>query len=564
MVPRALTIQRRQSKADARVSTKSIGIADALEIPRPRSAPVVVTPKKVQKDGQWSRGDKVDERSRPPTPTRTATEPVSMPSRPVVIPPRSPSVNAAAALRRKSKSGSKRGSGPGNDRHDPRSIPPSVAALLAVTSIPPPNPHASQRRRTSGTKAFHKTSIDDLLQEWREEDHGPLSTSSSAGSPLDILLERADESDVEDISGQSPSLLDDSVPDSGDYLSSRSVSSDSIPSIPDLVYEDRSPASWSDPSTPSMTSRKGGNEAEPRSLKDKVVSRSLVEECPLDHPLLPAPALKESPLAETQSSRASKVSTTRSKSSQVPSKSSFKSNLTASLNALTSSFRSFSNFTAPSIPPDDLLSRSLFSPQRYASEMRPKSSDGVPDPALRRYLNPTPRPERERQAHQRRVSLEEQHISALSLHAEPDFAAAVNASSSLNVAIEFEGPMIQMQTYGPGPRGTLRGKKNKKLPPPPPPSKSLNTEAGRIARAATGEALRQREPRENSDFLRVIVLEMNMRRAGKLDAKGLERARVWLPPRKATSMAQLREESIETVGDKKVPAKWVGVAVEDV
>ena len=40
---------------------------------------------------------------------------------------------------------------------------------------------------------------------------------------------------------------------------------------------------------------------------------------------------------------------------------------------------------------------------------------------------------------------------------------------------------------------------------------------------------RPREPRENSDFLRVVVMEMNMRRAGKLDGEG--RARLWLGPR---------------------------------
>jgi len=41
---------------------------------------------------------------------------------------------------------------------------------------------------------------------------------------------------------------------------------------------------------------------------------------------------------------------------------------------------------------------------------------------------------------------------------------------------------------------------------------------------------RPREPRENSDFLRVVVLEMNMRRKGKL-RDGLGRARIWLGPR---------------------------------
>ncbi|KAF2104913.1 hypothetical protein NA57DRAFT_71114 [Rhizodiscina lignyota] len=566
MVPRAYTLQRRQSKGDVKVSEKGISFGSALEIPRPRSAPVVVTTKKVQKEEKMIRGDKDDGRSRPTTPTRMASEPVSVPSKPVVIPPRSPSLTAAGSPRRRNNSGSRRSSRPVDDRHNSRAIPASVAALLAVTSIPPPNPNASQRRRTSGTRAFHKTSIDDLLQEWREDDYGSSSNSLGAGSPMDILLERADESDIEDVSGRSLSLLDNSMADNCDYLSSRSVSSDSIPSIPDLVHEDRSPASLIDPRTPSIRSRRVGGSAESRSWKDKIVSSPAAEECHHDHPLLSSPTLEESPMGGFLDFNASLLSAQRSKSSaRAQPKSSFKSNLTASLNAFASSFRSFSNFTAPSIPPDDLLSRSFFaptSPQRFATEMRPKSSDGIPDPALRRYLNPTPRPERERQAHQRRLSLEEQHISDLSLHQEPDFAAAVNASSSLNAAIEFEGPMIPMQTYGPGPRGSVRGKRNKRLPPTP-TSKNLNTEAGRIAKAGllSDEVLRQREPRENSDFLRVIVLEMNMRREGKLDAKGLGRAKVWLPPRKAIMAARQEEEAVG--GMKKIPVRWVGVAIDD-
>jgi hypothetical protein len=59
---------------------------------------------------------------------------------------------------------------------------------------------------------------------------------------------------------------------------------------------------------------------------------------------------------------------------------------------------------------------------------------------------------------------------------------------------------------------------------------------------------RQREPRENSDFLRVIVLEMCMRKAGKLSDDGMGRARIWLPPRECSK----REEGVE-IG---VPKRW--------
>lgn len=43
--------------------------------------------------------------------------------------------------------------------------------------------------------------------------------------------------------------------------------------------------------------------------------------------------------------------------------------------------------------------------------------------------------------------------------------------------------------------------------------------------------MKQREPRENPDFLRVLVAEMNMRRAGKFEADAAGRARMWVEAR---------------------------------
>ena len=131
MVPRALTIQRRQAKGDVKISEKSISVGPGVQIPRSRYAPVVLSQKKVEREEQATQSDKDMEESRPITPTRMATEPVSVPSKPVVIPPRSPSL-AAASSRRKGKSNSRRGSRPPGDSHNPRAVPSSVAALLAV------------------------------------------------------------------------------------------------------------------------------------------------------------------------------------------------------------------------------------------------------------------------------------------------------------------------------------------------------------------------------------------------------------------------------------------------
>lgn len=49
--------------------------------------------------------------------------------------------------------------------------------------------------------------------------------------------------------------------------------------------------------------------------------------------------------------------------------------------------------------------------------------------------------------------------------------------------------------------------------------------------ANEGRSERHREPRENRDFLRVFVCEMQMRRNGKLSEDlGSGRAKLWLPP----------------------------------
>jgi len=199
---------------------------------------------------------------------------------------------------------------------------------------------------------------------------------------------------------------------------------------------------------------------------------------------------------------------------------SFKSNLTASLQALKSAAKSFSNFTAPSVPPDDFLTRSLLSPS-FTSEMRPKHLEGLPSPELRRYLNPQPSP-----------------ISPTEL------SMQLHDALSLDIDADPNAPMIQMQTY------ERRGRSQKSRR-----SRTADpwSEAGRVL-AGDEPTVRQREPRENSDFLRIIVLEMNMRRVGKLDAKAVGKARIWLPPRKSgSSKAPALHDA------SRVPARWTPV-----
>lgn len=97
-----------------------------------------------------------------------------------------------------------------------------------------------------------------------------------------------------------------------------------------------------------------------------------------------------------------------------------------------------------------------------------------------------------------------------------------------------DAPTIQMQTYN---RGRKRSSPKRSAPNP-------SSEAGRALLGQVGG--RQREVRENSDFLRVVVLEMNMRREGKLEQG---KAKIWLPP---------RQSSADPVQQGRVPQRWVG------
>ena len=294
-------------------------------------------------------------------------------------------------------------------------------------------------------------------------------------------------------------------------------------------------------------------------------------------------------------------------------KTSFKSNLTASFNVLASAARSFSNFTAPSLPPDDLLTQSLLAPNpspaqhlpsqypsaRFPSEMRPKPVDGIPEPALRRYLNPgvrvgtisstsalprgtdaekhlrqtgtarldagartltatttdTPQESRlSRQGSVRQVRRrdDKQHYlgwkgeNPNSINNPRDASSRSNSTDSNSIPCElsennnyddYEDEMIPLEPY----KRPISRPNTANLPlssspfPSTPsfPSPLLPTKAKHHENnASAGVHIRPREPRENSDFLRIVVLEMNMRRRGKLDGDAVGKARVWLPPRR--------------------------------
>ncbi|KAF2438328.1 hypothetical protein P171DRAFT_371502 [Karstenula rhodostoma CBS 690.94] len=429
-----------------------------------------------------------------------------MHSKPVVIPPRTPARPGIASATQSVKVRGHNGRRPqrAHKNHAPDAIPPAVAALLAVTAIPKMPP-----RRRKGSTRDRRISMDELIQEWKQDDSEL--PASVVGSPLDLLLGRVDESEEE----YGSLVSDEQEKDCAQSVTDRSISSESLYTMPPSL-DTNAPSfasHWDELSTP---------DSYQRSLPDrrgKAVSSPPAEDCVLDHPLLHFTSDDGDDIASFDMPDPVTPSPASSERFR-----SFKSNLTASLQALKSAAKSFSNFTAPSVPPDDLLTRSILLP-KFTSEMRPKHMQGLPSPELRRYLNPPSAPVSP-------TELSMQLYDALAMNVDEDPSA----------------PMIQMQTYER--RNRSRGRR--KAADPSPDASRAQSEPPTV---------RQREPRENSDFLRVIVLEMNMRRVGKLDSKAVGKARIWLPPRK---IGASKAPAVQGPAASRVPDRWVSVFADEV
>ena len=430
-------------------------------------------------------------------PARMLSAPPSSPSKPVVIPTRTR--DDGQRTRQGLIPNSSAIPGDSRSRHDPQSIPPSAVALIAMTAFPESRHTSSARnRRKRLERAF---GCDELEISMGSEALKPSSSSSSPQS-WGILLSPPDEFEQETASVTSDSNLGQL------QYSVHSLSSDSMPSLEGDV---ESIASTSNFSTPAMSlSRRGTSEKRSKKFPG--------EDCLLDHPLLPrttdfdmdCEALEEAHAPEIRPSSRSTFL--------------FKSNLTASLRILRSAATSLSNFTAATVQRDDYLTRSLLfiSPQ-VTDERRPLPSADVPDPALRRYLNPIT-------------------LSPAELHFHPDPAPYIHCTTS-----------IQLQTYHRAFKAPLHH--NKATAPPVFTSHPLSRSSahGEPFPSATSPSIsRQREPRENSDFLRIIVLEMNMRKVGKLSDGAPGKAKLWLPAR------QILPSPAEEADSSPVPRRWVG------
>ena len=450
----------------------------------------------------------IAERITPKTPRKkekntTSTMPPTMfapppatPSQPVVIPTKSRKGGRRRSRETLAKDGRK--SQAAETPHDESSTPSSVAALLAMTSLTQSAERFHSDKRRASTPVANRT------PETRYRDTPRRAISSSSPQSWGVLLSPPEDSEQEIGSYESDTTL-------GPLSSLRSLSTESMPS---LDTDTESLSSVSNPATPGMASSRNGADRRQKSL-----STSVGEDCVLDHPLLP-----ETPRAIEEEDEEPLEVLSTPPSAAAKARLAFTSNLTASFRKIRSAAQSFSAFTTPPTQREDYLARSLLgiSPE-FTDERRPFPSTEPPDPALRRYLNPIT-------------------LSPSEFHFHPDQESSQAMRPNCTAS-------IQLQAY----KRPTRVSKKASSPPifTTVDQKTIDAVDG-LPQASTP---RQREPRENSDFLRVIVLEMNMRKVGKLKDGSPGRAKLWLPAR----------QDGKTVDDGKsdevkgVPKRWAGV-----
>jgi hypothetical protein len=444
----------------------------------------------------------------PPNPPRSVPEPVlKAQAAPVSIPPR------------KKAQGVPRPSQSRNDVLSPTSTPvpakppvqiqragsgvQHIDSLLAATTIPRrknPKSRPSQRLPHCDHVAdFSKL----LLEDVKSTDDGSL--AGSLGNPhFEGLF-----GELRELSGQSHVTFEGVH---GSLVSLRSLSSESIPSLDN----DSTEASLNDISSPLNATSRSTSERRLRHLSSS-------EDCAEDHPLLHFDHLDpdEPPLPEIVAVRptpklATKPNLPKSRTST------FRSNLTASLRAIKSAAQTVSSIAAnPIIPPDDFLTRSVFSfAPELTDDKRPPPSADDPSPALRRYLNPPP-------------TLSDSPSELHFWHDHPSTSRLPSSKRKEEGSLETSSPpvpaAIPLQTCIPS---AVR------FPHASSPPTWLAADGTPKSRdtadslQAGSNIARQREPRENSDWLRILVLEMNMRRSGKFSEDAQSHARVALAPRK--------------------------------
>lgn len=409
---------------------------------------------------------------------------------------------------------------PVQQKEVPRIRRESVKDVLSATAIPI---RRKQRGRVSQRipRGDHVANFSSLLMDDFKPSTGAIPRSIS-------------NSNVEALFGNMDELLEDGQMyigseglDAG-ILSQRSISDDSLVSLSapeDFVVSDRN----SQHSSTSVSDR-------------KVRQVAASEDCSNDHPL----SVPEEP--DDFFNRTPELSPSPPTVRRLPGKSekkprqSLKSSLTASLKALRSAAQSVSNRT-PSGSADH-RARSFFDfDPTLTDDRRPPPALNEPTADLRRYLNPPPldsaaqlhfwqdhrhskfepKPQQESRKKSRKPSRSPVGRGRTPPGSNPmvkDLPSIVQLADCLPPSVRTENassPPIWLTSDG------VPVNKNTAVPLLFDPN----------ANDGKGEPVgfRHREPRENRDFLRVFVCEMQMRRNGKLSEDlSAGRARLWLPP----------------------------------
>lgn len=438
--------------------------------------------------------------SSPPTTTTSLTMRPTTPTSPVKIPTNNNRFVAHPQKRHTSQRRRPR------DSRSSDNLPPSLAALLAVTDIPRPK-HSQHRRRSDKTLTVEV--VIDCQQGCEKE----LSWSLSR-NPMQILL-----SPPQDVADDYDSVSDCNI---GSTVSTRTYSIDSTPSL-DESFSSDCLSSLGSPRTPSPLSRRTRFTPMRKSLEPVLSPPGSIDEHPLavgdsDEDDLDFEALRLPQQVEANKSQ--------SLHSFKPLRSVFKSNLTASFRALKFAAKSFSSINFSSIPSDDLLTRSILTIDPnvpYADERRPPVLEDIPSEAMRRYLNPTTNS---------RIEGPTKAVAA------GTFAASIQMRT-YKIQRSRSASSSSRNSY---PSTSLHSQPSPAPQQPLPQAPTQNATPG----------MRQREMRENPDFIRVAVMEMAMRKNGKLDDQRPGRARWALPPR------QMSTKPYE-VASNGVPARWIPI-----
>lgn len=452
-------------------------------------------------------------------PTRTEGQPQKLPHRPGPSSLRTPSDSSSVA------------SQPIPKRKE------SVQEILSSTTIPvrrKRRPRPAQRLPNCDYVADFSKLLRDDVQSSREASPSGSWTNPQFESLFGTIDGFAEGQMIVGSEGVDPGIL-----------SSRSISSESMPSL----------ASRDDYSTTDTASISPATIRSPYEHRFRQMASS--EDCSSQHPLLPEDDDEDDDYSGATTPELTLSPPSRPKrTSMMPERrpTSFKSSLTASLKALKSAAQTVSNLatTPPLVQPDDFLSRSIFDfHPALTDDRRPPPSDEPPSAALRRYLNPNSfvPPDSPAQLHFWVDEKKPRSLSADAADARPKLRIKkkyLNKQQKSMPATDEPGrlkqprsttaqlpPVVPLATCIPSSIRTAHASSPPTWlePDGTPSNKHRAAQALWEEEASKPEGQpRPREPRENRDFLRIFVCEMNMRKCGKLSHDAVGHARLWLPP----------------------------------